>query len=57
MDAETQQLLALQGEIRIALMRIGLPMDVAGDAAAEAVDVLCRSPVATEAHRNAYAAF
>lgn len=54
MNTETMQLIELQGEIKVALIKAGVPEAAAHEAAAEALHLVAISPVAGEAYRSAY---
>jgi hypothetical protein len=49
-----RELMDLQGELRVRMLALGVTDAIAGDAAAEALDLFVTSPVASETHRNAY---
>jgi hypothetical protein len=52
---ELHELMALQGEFRVNFIRLGVDHRLALELACEALTLLVESPVATEAHRRAYA--
>lgn len=54
MNQTLLDLLSLQGEIKVRLMRAGLSQDVAHETAADLLDYIARSPVVTEDHRKDY---
>lgn len=56
MDTTTMALLELQGELRIAFMRLGADPAKALDYAAEAIHLFMQSPVAGSVYREAYRA-
>lgn len=56
MSKELLEMLALQGEIKVALMKAGIQQGVAHELAAELFDIIASSPVISEAHRAAYKA-
>lgn len=54
MNPELHELMALQGEIKIAAMKLGVAQEVAHELAAEVLDLVASSSVVTEAHRKEY---
>jgi hypothetical protein len=55
MSPEIHDLMALQGEVKVYLMRVGIQSNLADDIAAEVLHMVAICPVASEAHRKAYA--
>ncbi len=54
MNPKILQMLALQGDIKIRLIKAGLSQSAAHALAGEFIDAVLRSPVATEEYRKAY---
>lgn len=54
MNQTLLDLLSLQGEIKVRLMRAGLSQDISHETAADLLDYIARSPVVTEDHRKDY---
>lgn len=54
MSKELLQLIDLQGEIKIRLIKSGITQDKAHEIAADLLNFIARCPVATEDHRKTY---
>ncbi len=56
MNKTLLQLMEIQGEIKIRLMKAGLSQEKSHELAGELLDYIARSPITTDEHRQAYTA-